>query len=88
MSLWHKIFKQVEIPSNTLHVSTKFGIVFYFDSNDIPFLCDYVYPKEKTRDFNHENENVSVCGTYDGSQDYFRVQSINVPGKKWPFLRF
>ena len=26
-----------------------------------------------------------VCMT---SQDHFRVQSINVPGKKWPFLRF
>ena len=39
-------------------------------------------------DFNHENESVSVCGAYDGSQDHFRVQSINVPGKKWPFLRF
>ena len=39
-SLWHKIFKQVEIPSNTLQVPTQFGIVFYFDSDDIPFLCD------------------------------------------------
>ena len=27
-------------------------------------------------DFNHENENVSVCGACDGSQDYFRV-SVN-----------
>ena len=40
LSGWRKIFKQVEITSNTLHVPTKFGIVFYFDSHDIPFLCD------------------------------------------------
>ena len=39
-SLWHKIFKQAEMPSNTLQVPTQFGIVFYFDSDDIPFLCD------------------------------------------------
>ena len=39
-SLWHKIFKQGEMPSNKLQVPTQFGIVFYFDSDDIPFLCD------------------------------------------------
>ena len=39
-SLWHKIFKQGEMPSNTLQVPTQFGIVFYCDSDDIPFRCD------------------------------------------------
>ena len=30
-----------------------------------------------------------VClGAYDASKDHCRVQSINVPGKKWSFLRY